>query len=143
MELLADGALTDAMPGWAKQLLDYGVMGLFILLAIIALVKYGPKLIAAHLSFVESAKSINEINCTVNQENRNVNKSIGDSLKVLTESAVTSNDPKGDPKFEGHIFSTVKTNKALRLLAQAMVLETNNTEARSLIQKAIDVLVAN
>lgn len=117
------------------KLLVYGPLGAIALCVFLAGRKYGPMLVDAHLSFV--TKTSNTLDQIANSSERqaesteqltDLGKQTADTLQILCK------------EYEKHIFSTVDTNKALRLMCQAKVLETSNEAARRLIDQAIDVL---
>ena len=129
------------------KLLVYGPLGAIALFVFLAVRKYGPMLVDAHLGFV--TKTSNTLDQIANSSERQaesteqltqLGKQTADTLQHLCKINEQHHDPKGVPTYEKHIFSTVDTNKALRLLCQAKLLETTNEPARALIDEAIRVL---
>jgi len=130
-------------PGVFRDLFNLGAVGA-ILLFIGALVwRYLPKLIDGVLGYMH-------ITAACAEENAKVNKTMGDSLKVLTdtqgallEAHREHTDPVG-AKFRDHVFSTVHTNKALSHLSLAMQSLIHDHPAKEQagphIQRALDAL---
>lgn len=164
MDLIAQADPTTYLPSLAI----YGPLGLIAMLVGFWAWKYVPKILDAMLENIESGKkqAIRNADATerlveqseVQTEHMeaisastlatsqcieglgSVNKQQADALSMLVKSSSGRDDPRGPPQFEHHMFSSVQTNKAIEHLAQAKLIETQNPEARRLIELAIEAV---
>jgi hypothetical protein len=101
MSLLADAEL-----GWIEKIFDQGVAIGLVIVGVLFIWRYGTKLIDRLILFLDSVDhSI--------KENTQQTKLVVSALEYQA-------NPKGDPKFNNHIFSTVNTNAALLSLSHAL-----------------------
>lgn len=117
-----------------KLVFTWGPLGGIAIIVFFALRKYGPQLIDGLITFlrelsveVKKISHSSERQAESTEQLTEIGKKQSETLQYLCEAT------------KQHI-STVDTNKALRLMCQAKVLETSNEAARRLIDQAIDVL---
>jgi len=133
------------------KLMVYGPLGAIAIFVFLALRYYGPKVIDGLITLLKeflqnlSLKldrmvTSSERQAESTEQLTEIGKRHSETLQFLCEQTKTHYDAKGAKVYEQHIFSTVDTNKALRLMCQAKVLETSNEAARQLIDEAIRVL---
>lgn len=130
-----------------KLVFTWGPLGGIALVVFFALRKYGPQIIDVLIVFlrdmsteIKKISHSSERQAESTEQLTEIGKKQSETLQYLCEVTKQHHDVKGAPAYEKHIFSTVDTNKALRLMCQAKVLETSNEAARRLIDQAIDVL---
>jgi len=98
--------LADAEFAWIEKIFDQGVAIGLVIVGVLFIWKYGTKLIDRLITFLDSVeRSITEN--TV-------------QTKLVSSAIAQKMDPKGDPAFNNHIFSTVNTNAALLSLSHAL-----------------------
>ena len=85
---------------------NLGVPAVFMLGVLYVLAKYAPKVVAAHLDFIEAAKRHGE-QCVALQSRHE------ETLDAILELVAEKMDARGDAKYRDHVFSTVRTNQAL------------------------------
>lgn len=85
---------------------NLGVPAVFMLAVVYVLLKYAPRLVAAHLDFIEAAKHQGQ-QCVELQSRHE------ETLDAILELVAEKMDPRGDAKYRDHVFSTVRTNEAL------------------------------
>lgn len=132
-----------------EKLVEQGPLGIFVGVICWLLWRYAPRLAEGHLDYLtktaeESAKqtSASERIAETQESLTDLNHKQAETLKKLCEEQGKRNDPTGKG-FENHVFSTRDTNLALRLLAEAKRMETNNSDAAKKIEEAIVVLRKN
>lgn len=113
MSILAQAEVT-LDPGWQTLLLGYGPLGVFCLVGLYFLIRYGTRLVEGHLSYMHTSE--------VTQ------KSLTANLETLTESHTAL-----DGKHE-------KTHRALGHLANAAKESDICQGAQQYVEKALDVL---
>lgn len=144
-----------------KLIADYGILlaisaivlvfGTWFCWVVVSIVrKYGPKIAEAHLAFLKNTTECNATNAKANTENATAStataatlKAVSDTLVLLTDSVGTKLDPKGDPKYNEHIFSNVSTKLALKsaLIATKEAIESGDPkDALPGVERAIDEL---
>lgn len=126
----------DPITRMVQAIADYGVLiviagivlvfGTVFCWTIISLVrKYGPMIAESVVTMIESLRKCNEANTRYNETNtRNFEcvsdtcRAMNENLSMLSEAVAQKMDPRGDPKYKDHVFSTASTNAAIK---QALV----------------------
>ena len=130
-----------------QQLLDligrYGlprvISGVLIWLA----VWYGPRIIRGHLTHLESSTTAAVRNADTFDRVCDTCEAIKETQSTLAQALATKLDPRGDQRYDEHIFSKVSTNEGLKqgLIGAARAIESGDPKrALPFIEKAIETL---
>lgn len=78
-------------------------------------------------------------------QNTSINSQLTTAVQGINSNMAFKMDPKGDPRFNDHTFSTFRTNKALCLLikAQHKLVEGKTAEALPLLEDGMEELRHN
>lgn len=92
---------------------NVGIPAVFMLTIAYVVAKYAPKVVTAHLEFLNAAKRQGE-QCLKLQAQH------AESLLAILALMRDQDHPRGDPKYRDHVFSTVRTNQALMRFADTL-----------------------
>lgn len=135
------------IPWWERVLDKYGFGGFAMLLSgfvIWQIAKQTPRVGNVLVDYLITSKDAVEKTARATEVNSRVNEQLSASIKHVQDALVVKLDPKGDPKYDYHAFSTVQTNRALTYLSDALLEIANDHPAKERvvphIQRAIDAL---
>ena len=147
--LLAQDTVESAI--W-KELLSYGVLGIFALAVGLGIWRFAsyitdrlfskddgivPYVVKKHFDTIERLTETSERAVAMQDEHAKAAATQAQAFTAIAEAVQTKLDPKGDPRYEGHIFSTVSTNEAILHLASAANQIVDNPVAKSHILQAM------
>lgn len=118
--LLGQATETVSTEWWERLLDKYGFGGMVMLIGIFMLWKYAPRVIDNHVAYLKTTREATEKIAQANETNSRVNEKLAEQMKAVGTAIESTMDPKGDPKFDYHSFSTVQTNRAMKHLAEAL-----------------------
>lgn len=117
MSLLAQ--TLDDLPWFERYIDKYGLASVLVMLFGYFAWRYGPRIIDWVIQFGNDL-SHNVASLSQNvQENTAVTRQTNETMSTMGQHIAQKMDPKGDPKFGHHIFSTVGTNQSILSLSRA------------------------
>lgn len=92
---------------------NLGIPAVFMLVLLYGMATQGPKLVTAHLEFLETVKLHSEQVMHLQEQH-------SETLDRIVEVVTQKLDPSGDIRFKDHLFSNSRTNAALARYADVV-----------------------